>query len=174
MIVSIVLLTSLVATVTAFAKSEASTVNSANAAAYVRLTLLQLQHDIQSANPLDALGSVSAYSDELQVTIQPSGSVITWQYTPSTEKLTRQVGNATPVVELTGVNNGAGLPVFHYFDHCAVDLVSEAESTVSSIASSTTVVQVVLSVADLDSAPYGTTTSVNIMNKPPGETRCGS
>jgi len=33
--------------------------------------------------------------------------------------------------------------------------------------------QITLSVANLNSAPYGTTTRVNLMNQPPGASRCG-
>jgi len=82
---------------------------------------------------------------------------------------------ATAVVELTHVENGIptgpGIPVFHYFDACGNDLVAQAQltnSAASAIASNATVVQVTLAVANLDSAPYGTTTSVNVMNKTPG------
>ena len=181
---------------TVFTKAEASTVNSANAASQTRLALLQFQHDVQSAVPLQPLsgGSGNAaytvYDDELQVTIQPSGAVITWQYDPTTQKVTRTLGGV-PVVELTNVTNGCqvgtgssgvpcvplpagqGLPVFKYFDACGNDLVAQAlaaspQPAASTIAANATVVQVTLAVQNLDSAPYGTTTSVNIMNKTPG------
>ena len=169
--------------VTVFSKAEASTVNSADAAAFTRDTLLQFQHDVQSAVPLDALPSstcpacYTTYDDELQVTVQPSGQVVTWLYTPSTQKLTRQVGSGTPVVELSNVKNGdattTGIPVFHFFDPCGNDLVAQALITspapaASSIPLDATVVQITLAVANLNSAPYGTTTSVNVMNKSPG------
>ncbi len=163
----------MVTMIPSFGKSETSTVNSANAAATVRSTLLQLQHDIQSANPLETLATVASYNDELQMTIQPSNSLITWQYNSSTMQLTRQVGASTPVVELTGVTNGTSLPVFSYYDHCAINQVNEPQATASSISGATTVVQVTVSVANLNSAPYGTTTRVSIMNAPPGASRCG-
>jgi hypothetical protein len=65
------------------------------------------------------------------------------------------------------------LPVFTYYDHCAINQVTESGASPSSISSATTVVQITLSVANLNSAPYGTTTRVNIMNLPPGASRCG-
>jgi prepilin-type N-terminal cleavage/methylation domain-containing protein len=171
MLVSTILAAGLISTVSVFTKAEANVVNSSNAAASVRGVLLQFQHDVQSANPLDALSSVSAYNDELQLTVQPSGSVVTWQYSSGAQTLTRTVGTSS-TTELTNVTNGASA-VFYYYDHCGVNQVTDPEATAASIADSTTVVQISLSVADLSAAPYGTTTSVNIMNKPPGDSRCG-
>jgi prepilin-type N-terminal cleavage/methylation domain-containing protein len=186
--VSLIILTLMTTMLTVFAKADTSTVNNANAAANVRVALLQLQHDVQSANPLSTLSSVAAYNDELQLTIQPSNQVITWQYTysntscPGTTStwcgtLTRTIGSGTPVVELTAVTNGnassGGLPVFSYYDHCAINQVNEPQATPASVSGATTVVQITLAVANLNSAPYGTTTRVNIMNQPPGASRCG-
>ncbi len=170
---SLVIVTMMITMIPSFGKAETSTVNSANAAASVRSTLLALQHDIQSANPLQTLPTVADYDDELQMTIQPSNTLITWQYDSSTMQLTRQVGSATPQVELSGVTNGTSLPVFSYYDHCAINQVDEPQATAASISGATTVVQVTLSVANLNSAPYGTTTRVSIMNAPPGASRCG-
>jgi hypothetical protein len=171
--ISLILLSLMTTMVTVFGKAEASTVNSANAASSVRLTLLQLQHDIQSANPLGTFSTVAAYNTKLKLTIQPSNTVITWRYSTATKNLTRQTGAGAQIVELTGVTNGGALPVFSYYDHCAINQVTEPGATPSSISSSTTVVQITLSVANLSSAPYGTTTRVNIMNLPPGASRCG-
>src|SRR5579864_4315227 len=81
--ISLILLSLMTTMVTVFGKAEVSTVNSANAAANVRLTLLQLQHDIQSANPLGTFATVGAYNNKLKMTIQPSNTVITWRYTPT-------------------------------------------------------------------------------------------
>jgi competence protein ComGC len=176
-LLTLVILTMMMTTIPSFGRAETSTVNSDNAAANVRLTLLNLQHDIQSANPLETLSTVAAYNDELQMTIEPSDTLITWQYDSSTQLLTRQSGTFPPVVELTGVTNGdplnGGLPVFGYYDHCAINQVDEPQATAASISAATTVVQVTLSVANLNSAPYGTTTRVSIMNQPPGASRCG-
>jgi hypothetical protein len=177
MTISITLLTLMATMVTVYTKAQASTVNSANAAANVRLVMLQFQTDVQSANPVAALGSVSAYNDELQVTIQPSNTLITWQYTPGTQKLTRQSGSGAAIVELTNVTNGdpssGGIPVFNYYDHCSLNLVTEAQATPASISGATTAVQITLSLANVNSAPYGSTTTTHIMNAPPGANRCG-
>jgi len=185
---SLVLMTMMTTMLTVYAKADTATVNNANAAANVRLALLALQHDIQSANPLGTLSTVAAYNDKLQLTIQPSGQIITWQYSytsvncPGTSStwcgtLTRQAGSNTALTELTAVTNGdpsnGGLPVFSYYDHCAINQVTEPQSTPASVSASATVVQVTLSVANLNSAPYGTTTRVNLMNQPPGASRCG-
>ncbi|HUY21344.1 MAG TPA: type II secretion system protein [Acidimicrobiales bacterium] len=176
MTISIILLTLTVTMVTVFSKAEASTVNSANSAANVRLVLLQLQSDIQSANPVGTLGSVAAYNDELQLTIQPSNQVITWQYSYATRQLTRQIGSGTATVQLTDVTNGdpasGGIPLFGYYDHCSINLVTQAQATAPSISAATTAVQVTLSVANVNSAPYGSTTTVHVMNQAPGVSRC--
>jgi prepilin-type N-terminal cleavage/methylation domain-containing protein len=177
MVISIILLTLMTTMITIYTKAQASTVNSANAASNVRLAFLSLEHDIQSANPVATLSSVSAYNDELQMTIQPSGTLVTWQYTYSTQQLTRQTGSATPLLVLSHVTNGnpssGGLPVFKYLDHCSINLVTEPQSTPASISASTTAVQITLSVANVNSAPYGSVTGVHIMNQPPGTNRCG-
>jgi prepilin-type N-terminal cleavage/methylation domain-containing protein len=173
--VVVIIFVTMTGTIAIFGKAETSTVNSTNSASNTRLALLQLQHDIQSANPLGTLpvtSPVTAYDDWLQLTIQPSNVVVTWQYSSTTNQLTRQVGSAAAVAELTGVINGS-TPVFSYYDHCAINLVTESGATVSSVSSDATVVQVSLSLANFNSAPYGTTTKVNIMNQPPGASRCG-
>ena len=175
--VVIILFLMMTSTIYVFGKAETSTVNSANAAASTRLALLQLQHDIQSANPLGSLPNtspVTSYNDWLQLTIQPSNVVVTWQYLPSpTDELTRQVGSGPAVVELSGVTNESA-PVFSYYDHCALNLVTESGASVSSVTNAATVIQVSLSLAAANSAPYGTTTRVNIMNQAPGASRCGN
>jgi hypothetical protein len=176
MLVSIILLLTVSLTVSVFSGAEANVVKSADAASYTRIALLQLQSDIQSAVPVQPLSTVAAYNTQLKVTVQPSGGVITWQYNSSAGTLTRQVGTHTPQVILSNVTNPTSLPVFHYFDHCGNDLVSLASQATtpdpSAIANLATVVQITLAVAGLDTAPYGTTTSVNVMNRSPGATAC--
>lgn len=177
MLVSIMLLLMTSGFLTVFIKAEASTVNNANQAALARIVLLQFQHDVQSANPLETLGTVAQYNDELQLSIQPSGAVITWLYSPLTQELTRQINSGSPVVLLSNVTNGdpsnGGLPVFNYFDHCAINQVNEAQATPASVSSASTVVQITLSVVGISTAPYGTTTTVSILEKPPGASQCG-
>jgi hypothetical protein len=138
---------------------------------------LSVEHDIQSANPVGTLSTVSAYNDQLQLTIQPSGSVVTWNYNYTTQKLTRQVGSAPAATVVTNVTNGnpssGGIPVFNYYDHCSINLVTEPQSTPALISGAVTQIQVTLSVANVNTAPYGSTTTVRIMNQPPGTNRCG-
>jgi hypothetical protein len=178
MTVSMIILTITVSMISIYAKAEAVTVRNADEAAFVRLALLQFQNDVQSATSLPTLSQPSDYDNTLKLVL-PSGSTITWQYTQvgTGGTLTRQVGSATPVVEVNGVTNGNALPipipVFDYYDHCNVNQVTEPQATPSSISSGTTVVQITLSVQNLSSAPYGTTTKANIMNRPPGANRCG-
>ena len=177
MAISLILAVALASLIEVFTSAEASTVNGANAASDTRLALLQLQHDIQSANPVDAISTTNplTYEDELQVTIQPSNTVITWTYSAATQELTRQAGSSTPIVELTNVTNGSTLPVFHYYDHCFNDLVAEAQASgasPSNIAQVVTVIQVTLAVTNVSTAPYGSTTSVNIMSRQPGFSPC--
>lgn len=182
MTVSLIILTSLAAFITVFSKAEATTVSSANAAADTRMALLQLQHDIQSAqSPLKPLlASPSDYNDTLELTSEPSGQVITWRYNPSTGNLTRQVGTGGAAVELTAITNGdptsGGLPVFTYYDRCFNNLVDEARSPGASsttVADNVTVIKITLAVKHVSSAPYGSTTAVNIMNVEPGLAPCG-
>ena len=177
MTVSIVVLSMMATMVAVYAKADTSIVNNADAASQVRLVLLQLQSDIQSANPLSTLSTVAAYEDELQMTIQPSGTLITWQYSPSTEDLTRKVGTSAAIVELTHVTNGdpsaGGEAVFSYYDHCSTNLVTQAQATPSNISGSATDVQVSLAVDGLDSAPYGSTTTTHILAQAPGTNLCG-
>src|SRR5487761_513916 len=167
MVATLIIMVALVLVIGVYARAEASTSNSANAAANVRIALLALQHDIQSANPLVTLGTVTAYNDELKLIILPANSNITWQYSASSEHLTRQVGSSTAVIMLSNVTNGASLPVFTYYDHCGINQVPEPQSTPSSVSGATTVVGITLAVAGLDTAPYGTTSDVAIMNQPP-------
>lgn len=177
MTVSIIVLSMMATMVAVYAKADTSIVRNADAASQVRLVLLQLQSDIQSANPLSTLSTVAAYDDELQMTVQPSGKLITWQYTPSTETLTRKVGTSAAVVELTQVTNGnpaaGGEPVFSYYDHCSTNLVTQAQATPSNISGSATEVEVSLAVDGLDAAPYGSTTTTHIMAQAPGTNLCG-
>jgi hypothetical protein len=173
MVASLTIMVALVLVIGVYASAEGSTTNSANAAANVRITLLALQHDIQSANPLVTLGTVTAYNDELELVILPANANITWQYNASSGQLTRQVGSAAAVVMLSNVTNGASLPVFTYYDHCGINQVTEPQSTPSSVSGATTVVGITLAVAGLDTAPYGTTSDVSIMNQPPATNRCG-
>jgi prepilin-type N-terminal cleavage/methylation domain-containing protein len=177
MTVSLIVLSMMATMVAVYSKADTSIVSNADAASQVRLTLLQLQSDIQSANPLSTLSSVAAYDDELQMTVQPSGKLVTWQYSYGTGDLTRQIGTSTAEVELTHVTNGnpssGGEAVFSYFDHCSTNLVTQAQATPSNISGSATDVEVSLAVAGLDSAPYGSTTTTHIMAQAPGTNLCG-
>ncbi|MDE3087019.1 MAG: prepilin-type N-terminal cleavage/methylation domain-containing protein [Acidobacteriota bacterium] len=177
MTVSIIVLSMMATMVAVYAKADTSIVNNADAASQVRLVLLQLQSDIQAANPLSTLSSVTAYDDELQMTVQPSGKLITWQYSYNTGNLTRQIGTSTAAVELTHVTNGnpssGGEAVFGYYDHCSTNLVTQAQATPSNISGSATDVQVSLAVDGLDTAPYGSTTTTHIMAQAPGTNLCG-
>jgi len=177
MTVSMILILMMVGIITADSKAQTFTSNSASAASNVRLVLLALQNDIQAANPIATLSSTSAYQDELQLTVQPTGTVVTWLYSPTTQKLTRQTGAAGAVTELANVTNGdpssGGTPVFSYFDHCSINLGTEAQATPAGISSATTAVQITLSVASANAAQYESTTTVNLMNSPPGSSLCG-
>ena len=174
--ISMVVIGISVAVIVVFLSAQVSTANSINAASQVRLAQLQLQSDIQSANPLGTQASVAAYGDNLSLTTQPSGKTVTWAYSPTTKKLTRKVGTGTAVVVVSNMTNGdptaGGIPVFAYFDHCGTNLASQSGATPSSISSGTTVVQVTISVANVNSAPYGSTTAVSILNNPPGAVAC--
>ena len=189
MVISITLLTLMATMVVVYTRAQATTVNSANAAASTRLALLSLEHDIQSANPVATLSSVSAYKDQLQLTIKPSNQLITWKYnfnsgqatcvpaTPSQCTLTRQIGSAPVAVVLSNVTDGdpasGGVAAFSYYDHCSINLVNEPQSTPALISADVTAVQINLSLSNSNTAPYGSTTTVRIMNQPPGSNRCG-
>lgn len=181
MTISLIILGFVGVFVTVFSGAETTTVASANAAADTRAVLLQLQHDIQAAKPpLATLSSTSDYNDMLILTDEPSKQTVTWKYTPATGQLTRQVDSGTPAVELTGITNGnpadGGIPIFTYYGRCHTNLVADASRSDAGpnvVAENVTVITVTLAVKHVSSAPYGTTTAVNIMNKQPGLSPCG-
>lgn len=184
MTLSIIILLLMATMVVVYTQAQAGTVNSANSAANVRLALLSLEHDIQSANPVDALSVVSAYNDELQLTIQPSGQVITWQYTPiggstgfPADTLVRYVGtNTAGAATVLSAVKDESTPMFNYYDHCSVDLVSQATASgapPSAVSGAVTGIKATLSVNNVDAAPYGSNTIVHIMNSPPQSNKCG-
>jgi prepilin-type N-terminal cleavage/methylation domain-containing protein len=172
--ISLVISVALISVIPVFMKAQASTTQSDQAAAGVRVTLIQLQHDIQSANPLDALGSLAASNSEIQLTLGPIGGthVITWQYTAATGQLTRQADSGAPIIELTGISNGNS-PVFTYLGQHDENMVTQPSATTASVANCTVYVQVTLALPDVHAAPFASTTSIQIENRTPGAISCG-
>ncbi len=172
--VSLIISVALLAVIPTFMTAEVTTSRSDQAAASALGALTSLQHDIQSADPLDVLATVAAYDHELQVDLQSGGSTVTvtWVYDPSSGELTRQVGTAPAVVELTGVTDGPN-PVFIYFGQHGQNLAAQSSVTPAGVVDCTTLVQVDLSVASAHAAADVSTTSVQLENRSPSVVTCG-
>ncbi len=127
--------------------SETSTVTSENASVTTRGVLDQMQSDIQAANPIDPLSTVSQYANELELQLGPTGAQqnITWAYDSSTQTLTRTVyssSTSSVEVELYGVANSSSQPVFTYYGAQGNNLA--LSSGAAGIATCTTMVSIYL------------------------------
>ncbi len=135
--------------------TASSTVKQDNSTSSVRVTMLQLQHDIQAANPLMTLSSVSEYNNTLKLEMDTqSGSVetVTWSYDSASGVLYRTVGSSsnpgTPFPELTGlINNSSTNPVFSYYDNQGNNLVAAGTSSTTQVAVCTARVAISLEVS---------------------------
>jgi prepilin-type N-terminal cleavage/methylation domain-containing protein len=159
-------------------------IRSENAAGTARTGLLELQRDLQAANPLvDWTSTVSAYEDELQLELGPTGGTqqrITWSYVsgsgPSCRgTLYRSVGSGGPVPEVTGVTNcQTGLPVFSYFGQQGENLLANPASVTAAILSecSVRVAGTVRVSAGANTTPFTETASMRLVNWQPGTQPC--
>jgi prepilin-type N-terminal cleavage/methylation domain-containing protein len=190
MAVSLLMTTSFVFTFAYLSDATAQSIDSQNATANVRLAIAQLTKDLQEANPLLNLSSLSDYADSVEMALGPTGStqqVVRWvlDTTPgsSTEgTLFRQV--------LSGSGSGAtvessypevrhvtdfqlGIPMFSYFGQGGENLVEEGAQA-DQVASCTVRVDVVVDVAPGHGAQgFSDRSDVELANTDPGSMPCG-
>lgn len=158
-----------------------------NAAGLARTGLLQLQRDIEAANPLVGwTTTVSSYGNELQVELGPTGGtqhIVTWSYTWTGSgsscigTLYRNVGTTagTGVPEATGVDNcRTGAPVFSYFGEQGENLLANPASVTEAIITQCSVrVQGLLDIAAQPTGPpFSEVVSMRLANWQPGTQPC--
>lgn len=145
-----------------------------NASDTARLGLLQLQRDLEAANPLVTFGSsvsVTTYASEVQLLLGPTGGsqqTITWSCSSGT--LWRDIGTATGtgVPEVTGVTNcaSASNPVFSFFDVQGNNLLANPGSVNSTIMSDCSVrIEGTVAVsAGSNTTPFTESVSIRLAN----------
>ena|GEM_PF-6329369 len=158
-----------------FLRTSTDAVNSENAATQLRLGILELERDVQAANPLDAPPPGANPADQLTVTLGPSGhqQQVTWALDPTAGTLSRQVGSATPVVEIAGITNGTSLPVFSYYGQSGANLLDPQIVSPSQLPSCTVRVQVSIGVLAPGRVPFSETVNIELANQRPGALTCG-
>jgi len=158
-----------------------------NAAGSARSALMQLQRDLESANPMVGWTStVTQYQNEIQVKLGPTGGTqhtITWSYTSTgsgsscTGTLWRDIGTAagTGVPETTGVTNcQSGAPVFSFFGIQGENLLANPGSVTSAIITQCSVrIQGSVTVsAGPHTVPFTESVSMRLANWMPGTQPC--
>ncbi|HET6793813.1 MAG TPA: hypothetical protein VFH45_05195 [Acidimicrobiales bacterium] len=168
-------------------RSQALVANEQN----TRFVLDQLTREIRAANPLVALGSLSSYSNSLELELGPVGGsqkVVRWLYdtttgSPTYKELVRQVmsdatTSATVVsqaVVLTSVRNAeSSTPVFTYYGQSGDDLVGSGSFTAADVANCAVQVHITI-VANPNPGPqpFTANTDAEIRNRLPGGVGCG-
>jgi prepilin-type N-terminal cleavage/methylation domain-containing protein len=162
--------------------TASSTVKQDNSTSSVRVAMLQLQHDIQAANPLMTLSSVGDYSDTLKLEMDtPSGNVetVTWSYNSTSGTLYRTVsassGSGSSLPEVTGLINGSSSnPVFSYYDDQGNNLVASGTSSTTEVAVCTARVAISLEISGGPKTfPYTERLNVALPdNLQPGRSQC--
>lgn len=162
--------------------TASSTVKQDNSTSSIRVVMLQLQHDIQAANPLMTLSSVSGYSDTLKLemdTQSGNAETVTWSYDAASGILYRTVSSSsdsgTPFPEVTGLINGSsGNPVFSYYDYQGNNLVAAGTSSATEVAVCTARVAISLEVSGGPKTfPYTERLNVALPdNLQPGRLQC--
>lgn len=162
-------------------------ISSENAAGSARTALLQLQRDLEAANPMVAWTStVTSYQSEIQVKLGPTGGTqktVTWSYVTSgsgsscTGTLWRDVGTAvgTGDPETSGITNCAtNAPVFSFFGIQGENLLSNPASVTSAIITQCSVrIQGALTVsAGANTTPFSEAVSMRLANWQPGTQPC--
>jgi len=155
-------------------------VSGENASTSARAGLLQLQRDLQGANPLVAWTStVTSYANEVQLDLGPIGGTqqtITWSCSSGT--LWRDIGTAagTGVPEVTGVTNCASstTPVFSFFDPQGTSLLANPNSVTSAVVTACSVrIQGFVHVtAGANTTPFSESVSTRLANWQQGIQPC--
>lgn len=156
----------------------------------VRFEVDQLAREIRASNPLTILSTVSAYSNQIQFVLGPTGGtqqVVRWTYdtnpgSSTYEQLSRQVmsdssQSATVVstswylIRVRNVENGT--PVFRYYDGQEQDMVADGNYNASDIANCAIRVHIALSSdSNPGPLPFTETQDVELRNRLPGGTGC--
>ncbi len=158
-----------------------------NASGAARAGLLQLQRDVEAANPLVGWTSnVSSYENEIQLKLGPAGGTqqtITWSYVsdapgPScTGTLYRDIGTTAGVgvPEVTGVTNcRTGTSVFSFFGQQGENILANlATATAANVTECSVRVEGTLDVsAGANTVPFTETVSMRLVNWQPGTQPC--
>jgi type II secretory pathway pseudopilin PulG len=158
-----------------------------NASTTARTGLLELQRDLEAANPLVAWTStVTSYGNELQLMLGPTGGTqqtITWSYTYSGSgsscigTLWRDIGTAagTGDPEVTGMTNcQTGTPIFIYYGQQGENILANPGSVTSTIVTACSVrIQGAVQVsAGTNTTPFTENVSVRLANWQPGTQPC--
>jgi len=160
----------------------------------VRFELTQMARDLRAGNPMVMLASKSAYANEVEVMLGPTGgtqSVVRWYYetnpaSPTYETLTRQVmSDASPTA--TVVSSGTVLrrvrnvesstPLFSYYGYHngqQVDLMAGSFSAFDVSNCSIRVSMLVISDSNPGPLPFRASEDVELRNQLPGGVGCGS
>lgn len=183
-VVTAVLISSVAGVMLTMQKTGNRAISGENAADMARTGLLQLQRDLQAANPLvNWTTTVTAYENELQVELGPTGgtqNLVTWSYVsgsgPSCSgTLYRAVGAASGVPEVTGVTNcRTSTAVFSYFGQQGDNLLANPASVTSTIISecSVRIAGTVQVSAGSNTTPFTETVSMRLANWEPGTQPC--
>lgn len=162
-------------------------INGENVAGSARTGLLQLQRDIEAANPMVGwTQTVTSYSTEIQVKLGPvagTQKTVTWSYVWSgsgsscTGTLYRDVGTAagTGFPEATGVVNcRTGTPVFSFFGEQAENLLANPASVTAAIITQCSVrVEGTVQVsAGANTTPFSEVVSMRLANWQKGTQPC--
>jgi type II secretory pathway pseudopilin PulG len=156
----------------------------------VRFELDQIAREVRSANPLTILSSATAYPNQIEMVLGPTGgtqSVVRWTYetdpaSPNYEKLERQLmsdaSSAATVLatswHLIRVRNvESAKPVFTYYDAADQDMVTDGDYTASDIANCAIRVRIELFSDSMPGPlPFAETQDVELRNRLPGGTGC--
>ncbi|MHB8263542.1 MAG: prepilin-type N-terminal cleavage/methylation domain-containing protein [Acidimicrobiales bacterium] len=161
--------------------TASSTTRQDNSTSAARVAMMQIQHDVQAANPLVTLAAVSDYGNTLKLEMEtPSGTqqVVTWSYSPASGTLYRAVSTSStaggPVPEVSGLVNTSATPVFSYYDAVGNNLVASGTSSPSQVAICTARVDISLAVsAGPKTFPYTERMGVALPdNIQPGRSQC--
>lgn len=168
-------------------QTSSRAISAENASGGARAGLLQLQRDVEAANPLvNWTSTVSAYENEIQLKLGPVGGTqhtITWSYVsgspgPScTGTLYRDVGTTAGagVPEVAGITNcRTATAVFDFFGEQGENiLANEQTATAASITECSVRIKGILDVsAGANTAPFTETVSTRLVNWRPGTQPC--
>ena len=151
--------------------TEIGIINQSENQEVVRLTIDQLQRDIDSANPMDAAPSPGDPSSDLEVKVGPMAGTqqtVDWIYSPSAKTLTRSVAGAGSTF-LTNVSSFS----FSYYNDQGQQFTKQggtwSTATLADIQNCTIRVHVSITAAPKNPAtPFAEDTDMQLRNRLPG------